>query len=156
MRTCIVSDSHGDKIALSKVCQFSINLGIDAIFHLGDDTKDLDYIVDLGINIFSVPGTRDSGYGNPEKTCLLINEGKHFISLSHLFHDKDPKADIIIYGHTHIPHIENNENRLYINPGHVINNKMRFPQSSFIILYLDGTEVKITLYNWEYFGYRVS
>ncbi len=142
----IVSDSHGDIKSLCSVLDFFNNNNVKNVIHLGDDIKDVSIFEGYNFEVFSVPGTRDQGYFDYElrtKTIQIVNRN---ISLSHLKECSDENAHIILFGHTHKPtcYIENN--KLFLNPGHVVNNSKRYPISTFAVLELNE-KISVYFYN---------
>ena len=129
MRAIVFSDSHGNYDVLEKIMEMHKD-NADIFIHLGDgereaelisyaypekelvfvagncdfgsDKKDYDTIKFCGKQIFLTHGAR---FGVKSSLDVLKNEGAKF------------GADIILYGHTHIPYTEY-ENGVYImNPG---------------------------------------
>ncbi|RKY40634.1 MAG: hypothetical protein DRP76_01515, partial [Candidatus Omnitrophota bacterium] len=98
---------------------------VELILHAGDFVApfSLRFLNDSGIEWWGVFGNNDG-----EREGLLkfssgrIKEPPFFITLKEkrvaLMHEFEPvEADIIIFGHTHNPQIEEKENTLVINPG---------------------------------------
>ncbi len=149
-KTAVFSDSHGDTKSLVKACEFAITNNIDTIIHLGDDINDTDYISDYPVNLYVVPGTRDPGYEDIEKRNLNIPCHGHIISASHVKTDRNPDANIVIFGHTHIPEMKFENNKLYLNPGHIINNSKRYPISTFLIMDISPLQANVTFYSIDF------
>ncbi len=142
----IVSDSHGDIKTLTSVLDFFKANHVSLVIHLGDDLRDTYIFNGYGFESIVVPGTRDEGYCNPDLRTILKEINLRLISISHLKDNANRKANIILYGHTHKPEFYFSNNVLFVNPGHVINNKKRFPISTFIIMDIND-KVTINYYS---------
>ncbi len=115
----IFSDSHGKRDSITAVLQKQIQKP-DAVFFLGDGLSDIDSQVD-GIPVISVRGNCDWFPGNHagvrESEILVFDEKRILLTHGHLhgvkygfeqlisFAEKE-QVDIVLFGHTHIPHIE--------------------------------------------------
>ncbi|MFQ6081974.1 MAG: metallophosphoesterase family protein [Candidatus Aminicenantia bacterium] len=146
----IVSDTHGNiqnlNLTVSKMKQLKVNLFI----HLGDDIADIESFELGGLNWLKVPGVYEECYFQPGPPNRLIKEfeGLRFL-LTHSLHshpndllvDLKPEElrtkkdiDVILFGHTHIPEIREEERILLINPGHLKSvDKKRYPPSFAIL-----------------------
>lgn len=129
MRIGILSDSHGK---LKKAEQALQEMGnIDLLLHAGDYCEDALILGEAyRIKVKSVVGNCDRYAPGPTEELLEINSYKIYLTHGHLFGvkyslDKLKKqakrlgADIVIYGHTHVPHQEEIEGILFLNPGSI-------------------------------------
>ena len=147
MKILIVSDSHGRTYNFSKVID---KVGeVDLLFHLGDlegseediqiladcpchmvcgnndffSKLDREKIVDLGeTRVFMTHGHR---YGVASGLNKLISAGKEF------------GANVILFGHTHIPHIEYTEGMYVVNPGSITLPRQDGRKPSYILMEID-------------------
>ncbi len=126
MKIGIVSDSHGMKKFIDRaIPKLS---ACDLIIHAGDNFSDSKYIHSMTkVGMMAVRGNCD--FDNVESDLSFEVEGKK-IFITHgdkygVKYDlyqieekaKSINADIVVFGHTHVPlHIERN-NIVYINPG---------------------------------------
>lgn len=136
MKLGIVSDSHGNFENLRKFgTKLKEKHKVDMIIHLGDDSHEIDILKDLPVEILKVPGVYEECYREKEVSnriievflgwkCLLThtkeshkNDRDDDIKPEDVV--KDRKADLIFYGHSHIPDIEEEEGILFVNPGHL-------------------------------------
>lgn len=80
---------------------------------------------------------------------LFSDDKTMFVTHGHIYSKENPpklaKGDIFIQGHTHIPCIENIDDRLFLNPGSVSipkngnkNSYMIFEDNTFVIKDMDG------------------
>lgn len=128
MRILVISDSHGSNRAIRSVLE--TNKGISAILHLGDGERDLDGFSSIfgDMPVFRVSGNCDYASLEPEMRLEIIGGKRIFMTHGHLFgvkHDtshlltraSELRADIILYGHTHIPVTSYVEGVHILNPG---------------------------------------
>ena len=123
----ILSDTHGVKIKMmAAVHRFS---EADMIFHLGDNSRDADYIRTLTSKpVYGVRGNCDLN-SSAEAELLLTVEGvkillvhghKQSVKSSLLglgLYAQEKEADVALFGHTHIP-TEQFYNGIHLyNPG---------------------------------------
>ncbi|GFN36976.1 metallophosphoesterase [Tepidimicrobium xylanilyticum] len=128
MKIAVVSDTHGKtKEFINKVLDMG---NIDLIFHLGDYVEDgLEIEKHTGIETKIVKGNGDFFYsGFTEDEVLEIKGRRIFLTHGHkyrvrfgisnlLYRGEELKADIILYGHTHISTILNESGIIIMNPG---------------------------------------
>ncbi len=151
MRIGVVSDTHNHVENLKELFNRLLEKKIDVFCHLGDDYDDMKEIKETkGVKIVQVPGVFSEYYKKPDIPNRLIEEweGKWFL-LTHtravhkndLDTDPDPekimnerKADIMLFGHTHIPAIIMEGKALLFNPGHLKDkDKKGFPPTYGLI-----------------------
>lgn len=129
MKIIVMSDSHGDTRAL-----------IDAVFdekpqlilHLGDFERDCDRVREVypDIDLRAVRGNGDFRAREPEYDEFVIQDKRIFMTHGHLYGVKTGLAsimnsgfargaDILLFGHTHIPYYEVVEGMHLVNPGSI-------------------------------------
>lgn len=124
----IISDTHGSK----KSIEYAVEAVPDAEYwlHAGDYSQDADYLAKLaGVPVRAASGNCD-GYDTPAKNDeyltlegkeIWITHGHHYCVKENLrelrYWANQYEADIIVFGHTHIPLIERYDSRYFINPG---------------------------------------
>lgn len=156
MKILVVSDSHGKNkhlnTALEKVGD------IDLLIHLGDLEGSDDFI-----NTFvkcrkeMIAGNNDYFTEVPKERLLKL--GKYTVFLTHGNHygvyygtetlkkaAKDRGADIVLYGHTHVPSIDLTSDVYAVNPGSISQPRQAGRRPSFILMEIDGKgEVHFTI-----------
>ncbi len=127
MRIAILSDTHGNRA--QTVRSLDLSGAFDFVIHLGDTTDDAEFIeLALERELVIVSGNCDAGAKYPRSMTLEIAGKRFFICHGDRFHVKaglsklyqkalHEGADIVLYGHTHIPVVENINAILFINPG---------------------------------------
>lgn len=126
-----MSDSHGSVKFVDQLIEWFNKHEVDKIIHLGDDWEDvIEYT-----EVIKVPGIFSELYKDPKIPNRLIFELEGWnVLLTHtreanendLSTDlkpeeviKNKEANVILYGHTHVPIIERKDGIIYINPGHL-------------------------------------
>ena len=129
MKILVMSDSHKAKNNILTAIEAEKP---NMVLHLGDHEKDCVVIKQAypELDVRTVPGNCD-GWGSGVDVDEFMLEGKRFIMThGHIFDVKSTlssilsaatsrKADILLYGHTHIPHFEIIDNLTVLNPGSI-------------------------------------
>lgn len=124
MKTILVlSDTHGNISALEKLVP--IMKDSDYIFHLGDFERDIKLFKEFDNKIVSVKGNCDGGGKDQiieiENNKILLTHGdKYGVKQSLLrltLKATELGANLVFYGHTHLPKIEEYNGITFINPG---------------------------------------
>ncbi|MBQ2248865.1 MAG: YfcE family phosphodiesterase [Clostridia bacterium] len=122
MELLVISDAHGNRAAICEALRRQVRPP-DALLFLGDGLRDLPDLPDGRTALYAVAGNCD-GYlpffteGEEREICLL-SLGEHRLLLTHghrfgvksgcgalLAYAAQEGADIVLYGHTHLPHAE--------------------------------------------------
>ncbi|MFL0253066.1 metallophosphoesterase [Clostridium neuense] len=129
MHIAVMSDTHRNKHMIDKACSHIENA--DVVIHLGDNVEDINEIRNkYSGEIISVTGNCDFMTTDPLERIEIIGGKKFFITHGHEYGVKynlnrlkyramEVKADIALFGHTHMPFIANELGILFINPGSV-------------------------------------
>lgn len=121
-RILVFSDIHGDQCALEEILTAKDKLNADSLLSLGDLCPEGNNPIWRGIR--GVRGNCDRWYeyGDlpfPPRELAIDFHGRTI----HAFHgDSVPsfspnRGDIVLFGHTHVPHGENRNGIYYCNPG---------------------------------------
>ena len=127
MLIAVVSDTHGNT---ELICRRLQPQKPDMLIFAGDYFRDGEMIArNLKIDFLGVRGNcdRDAPGGRDEETAIIINK-KFYVLHGHQYGVKhsvnrlyyralEMKADVVIYGHTHFPHLEQIDRLWMINPG---------------------------------------
>lgn len=130
MRILVVSDSHGDGSVIDSAIALSGNT--DMIVHCGDGAMEASLLRSRYPDkmVVSVCGNCDFGSVVPSVELFSVEGKKLFVTHGHLYNVKsglytlacaarEAGADIVLFGHTHIP-FESYEDGLYmLNPGSI-------------------------------------
>ncbi|RQD69175.1 MAG: metallophosphoesterase [Tindallia sp. MSAO_Bac2] len=127
MKIGVLGDTHGNIQQLNK----AINMleDCDKILHTGDFFHDIEKLEKhLQEKITAVAGNCDRQPGLPAEKILEIHNQKVFLCHGHQYGVKydfnrlyyralEVKADIAVFGHTHIPALVEEKGIYLINPG---------------------------------------
>lgn len=128
MKIGLVSDTHGDKEQMKR----ALNLLKDThcILHAGDHYRDALWMNrHYAGHIIPVTGNGDPEEAGPHerllkmegKSILLCHGHRHYLNrgiTSLFYHGVEQQADIIVFGHTHVPFILQ-KTPVILNPGSV-------------------------------------
>ncbi|MBB5172659.1 YfcE family phosphodiesterase [Texcoconibacillus texcoconensis] len=144
MRILITSDSHGWQEPLAKVIDRHES-EVDGVIHCGDselseDAKELK-------NVFVVQGNCDFQANFPKEIVddiqgvrfLAVHGHLHQVKTSPMplaYRGEEVSANVVCFGHTHVPTAFEEKGMLFINPG-----SLRLPRSvsvaTYVILTID-------------------
>ena len=162
MRLGIVSDTHGNLENLRRVAEkITDKWEVDFIVHLGDECEDVKVLDEFEVEVIQVPGVYCDQYQDAHiENRILCQFDGYRILLTHtdskhkndLPGDPDPKAlaagggaDVILYGHSHVPEIRHEGQLLWINPGHLKDQDKKGYAPSFAILETSSEGIKVQL-----------
>lgn len=126
MRILVISDTHGDDRDIDRLIDV---VAPDRIYHLGDSENEGRYLLNVAkCPVELVRGNCDWSSSLPYEVVLEV--GKHVMLLTHGHRERCKAsydglvkraravgADYILYGHTHVPEIEEYMGCTIINPG---------------------------------------
>ena len=129
MRIGLIADTHG----LLRPEAKSFLAGVDAILHAGDVGRD-DVLAGLRelAPVHAVRGNVDrTGAARELPQRLDLEFAGIRIALTHVRPSESatPDADVVVFGHSHQPLIEETAGRLWINPGSAGPRRFRLPVS---------------------------
>ena len=129
MKIMVVSDSHGQHKWLSKALAEAGP--IDMFIHLGDVEGGESFLMDtVTCEKHIVRGNNDFFSDLPREEEFFIGEKKIFITHGHNYfvylntnrikeEGEHRQADIVMFGHTHKPVLEQSEHITLLNPGSI-------------------------------------
>lgn len=151
MKVGVLSDTHMMKKFMDKTIPYLKDC--DLIIHAGDNFSDSKYIHSMtNIGVMAVKGNCD--FDNVEEELVFDVEGKTIFlchgdryGVKHGIDEieekaKEYEADIVIFGHTHVPLQIKKDRILYINPGSV-SLPRQVPYRSFVIMDIQDNNIKI-------------
>ncbi len=154
----VLSDSHGNVEAIQDVVCHFMKANVNLILHLGDDYLDKLFFEAANLKILAVPGLYCPEYRDPSIPNRRIEnlDGvkvmmTHSPTVSKFDQpgDFDPgdnrHVDIILYGHTHIPSIQEKDGVLWVNPGHLKAHDRRGYPLSYALMHLNPPTVGIQI-----------
>lgn len=128
MRIGLVSDTHRFTAAMDKAIPYLKYC--DLIVHAGDNIDDsyyLEAVTDVPVvavkgncDFYSDPGKDEETFMAEDKKVLVCHGHNYGIkySLDELQkRAEDKEADIVIFGHSHVPYYKEKDGIIFINPG---------------------------------------
>ena len=125
MLIAVISDSHGNRISIDKVKKRISSA--DVLLFLGDGEEDLREITEeFKGEVYAVRGNCDMRGLYPEERLIELQGKKIFMCHGHrygvkygynsiFYRGKEVGADIVLFGHSHIPIIEEEDGVFKIN-----------------------------------------
>ena len=153
MRIGVFSDTHGD---ITNARRFYDSLApLDHLFHLGDCVPDGQKLAKLfSCPVYAVRGNCDFGGEEPlervvdlgGKRFLLLHSHQYYFQQALLYRGEEVRADMVLYGHTHVPDLSADGARLLLNPGSLSRPRGGSAASCALIL-LDGNDLSVRFVN---------
>lgn len=130
MKIGLFSDTHDNLPNIEKAVKFFNRENVDFVLHAGDfvapftinklNKLKCGWIGVFGNNDGEKTGLSKISKGKIHQSPLRIRLNKRRITLVHSLNKIDPdkeNADLIVYGHTHRPEIQQKSAKLIVNPG---------------------------------------
>lgn len=155
-RALIFSDSHGriDR-ALEIIRQHP---EAEAVFHCGDVMDDADRLRRATPHpVAIVRGNGDYGPGLPQELVTVFAGKKFAMCHGHRHHvyggmetlrywGLEREADVVLFGHTHIPFVEQSSTLTLINPGSITRPRQADHRPSYAVVDIDTKgELKVRI-----------
>lgn len=147
MKVLIVSDTHGKDLTLKKVLEKV--KPVDMLIHCGDVEGSEDYIRELAeCPVHMVAGNNDFFCDLPNEEELVIGKYRVLVTHGHYYYismgtqmlKDDARArgfDIVMFGHTHRPCLEQENDIVILNPGSLSYPRQEGRKPSFMIMDID-------------------
>lgn len=147
MKVLIVSDTHGRDGTLKYLLEQV--KPIDMLVHCGDVEGSEDYIRSLAdCPVHMVAGNNDFFCDLPKEEEFLIGKYRVLLTHGHYYYitmgtqmiKEDAKArgfDIVMFGHTHRPYLEQDKGITVLNPGSLSYPRQEGRKPSYMLMDLD-------------------
>jgi len=147
MKILIVSDTHGRDAVLKRLLEQV--KPIDMLIHCGDVEGSEDYIRSMAdCPVHMVAGNNDFFCNLPKEEEFLIGKYRVLLTHGHYYYitmgeqmiKEDARArgfDIVMFGHTHRPYLEQDRGIVVLNPGSLSYPRQEGRKPSYIIMDLD-------------------
>lgn len=151
MKILIVSDSHGRNNLIEKVIKKVEP--IDLFIHLGDLETNADFLEALiPCKVEMVSGNNDYFTSLPREKIITVGNYKILLTHGHQYgvnygNDRLKEialmqgTNIVMYGHTHIPHVDTTGSVWAINPGSISQPRQPGLNPTFILMDIDRNGV---------------
>ena len=150
-KVLVISDTHGHTDNLDKI--LPLVKPLDQLIHLGDVGRDTDYIeVVAECACCFVSGNNDFYSTLPRERLIKLNGVPIFLTHGHYYYVNSRKdfirsaavqrgARIALFGHTHVPYLEEDETILVANPGSLSLPRQADHCPTYLLLYIaeDGS-----------------
>lgn len=122
----IIGDTHGDVTGIKKAVAKAAK--VDMWLHTGDFLLDASELVkESNLPVIAVAGNNDVAREEDLNKVITLEGHKLWLTHAHkylsgygnalLYRAQELGANIVVYGHTHVPKMEWYEDILFINPG---------------------------------------
>ena len=147
MRVLVVSDTHGQHLNLDRAVKASGQ--IDMMIHLGDVEGGEQRIRDaVDCEKHILRGNNDFFADLPGEEEFCIGSKKVFITHGHLYYvsvgtdrikeeGRARGADIVMFGHTHRPYLDVEDDIIVLNPGSLSYPRQEGRRGSYMIVEID-------------------
>lgn len=156
MKVLIVSDTHGHRKEIREIIERE--KPIDLLIHLGDIQGDEEYIQSLAAcPMERVKGNSDRDTAIPRDQEILLDHHKIFLTHGHCYGvnttlDRVAReglrrnADIVMFGHTHIPLLLEERMLTILNPGSTSDPRQKNGRPSYMVMEWEkGKRAEFTL-----------
>ncbi|MCD7807210.1 MAG: metallophosphoesterase [Lachnospiraceae bacterium] len=150
MRVLICSDSHGRHANLVKAIENEKPL--DMVIHCGDIEDGEALIREAAeCHLEAVTGNNDYFSELPSETVFLLGGKKVWLTHGHNYfvslgierlkeEAARKKVDVVLFGHTHRPFLEEQDDILFINPGSISYPRQLPRRPSYVMLIIDDND----------------
>ena len=150
-KVLVISDTHGRTKYLERI--LPLVQPLDQLIHLGDVANDVDYIeVIAKCPCCFVSGNNDFYSTLPRERMIKLNDVPIFLTHGHYYYVNSRKdfirsaamqrgARIALFGHTHVPYLEEDETILVANPGSLSLPRQSDHYPTYLLLFIgeDGS-----------------
>jgi putative phosphoesterase len=151
----VISDCHGNISALRAVLKHGKEIAPDCAVFLGDGISDMERVI-MGFSCpwYKVRGNNDIVFNVPETAILDFGGHRFFLGHGHRYslyrgYDtliaaaRNNGADAVLFGHTHVPSLDNENGLLLINPGSIGRPRSNAGATFAVIECLPETPLKV-------------
>ena len=150
MKILVFSDSHGNEDNMIRAVERERPFTLDAIVHLGDGWRDAEALHRLypRIPLEQVPGNCDLGRFEERERVVFFGDCRVLLCHGHTlgvkssllrasYEARERGAQALLYGHTHIPHIDYHDGLWLVNPGSIGDHR----RPSYGVLTVEGDKL---------------
>ena len=152
MKILVFSDSHGYYNRILRILEKHQN--VDMCIHCGDIVSDciaLEALIDKNIKFLYVRGNNDYNSSVPTELETVLEGKKVFITHGHIYGVKagtdtlrrkiKDGADLVLYGHTHVPDTMYFGGGILLNPGAICH----MSKCSYAVVTIEKGEIKTSI-----------
>jgi putative phosphoesterase len=161
LKVLVISDTHGSLDLVAEAGRRALEVGAGLVLHLGDDLEDAAPLAEMGLELRGVQGLFHPEYfaeEPPNRLLIRIEDVALLLTHSPLPHPHDRPEDgvpaevarnlgasAVLYGHTHVPAIQEHAGLLWINPGHLKAGDKRGWPPTLAILDIEGDRLSVRI-----------
>lgn len=158
MKILVFSDSHGNEDNMIRAVERERPFTLDAIVHLGDGWRDAEALHRLypRIPLEQVPGNCDLGRFEERERVVFFGDCRVLLCHGHTlgvkssllrasYEARERGAQALLYGHTHIPHIDYHDGLWLVNPGSIGDHR----RPSYGVLTVEGDKLSPQILLWN-------
>lgn len=146
----VVSDTHKNHTNFEKVLE--LEKPVDCLFHAGDvEGREWEIEFGSGCPAYIVAGNNDFYSDKPYEAEIGVGSHRVFMAHGHQYYvsmtlehlkraAKARGADIVIYGHTHVPYLKIGRKMTVMNPGSLTYPRQEGRRPSYIVLEIDEND----------------
>lgn len=166
MNLLVISDTHGNLKGMRKALERLVaGRPVDLAIHLGDNYEDAEVFDEYGLAYVRVPGVFSDVYRDRSVPNRLVKEFEGWrclLSHTQTSHANDLPGDprpealtaagqvhVVLYGHSHIPRLEEQDAILFVNPGHLKDEDKKGYTPSYALLDVMEDAIKARLVEAE-------
>lgn len=148
MRILVISDSHGRNDDVKGVIKQVKQL--DMLIHCGDIERGDDYIRSLvDCPVYMVSGNNDYNLELPAEEVIEVQGYRILVTHGHYQYVNSgvavlreyglsQQADVVMYGHTHVPYIDIGEDITVLNPGSISYPRQEGRKPTFLVMEINN------------------
>lgn len=157
MKVCVISDSHGRTDRIERV--LARHPDVELLIHAGDHAEDARGWPDVKVR--AVGGNCDPSGSAPKEEFFDVLGVRVFLTHGHLYKVKqtllplsyranETGADLVVFGHSHVPVITEEKGTILFNPGSLSHPRGAVSVPTYGILTIlpssSGRKLRISLY----------
>ncbi len=166
MKAIVFSDSHNSVWLMNELAE-KYRSKLNCIIHLGDCTGDTEELHGIcpSLPIYQVRGNNDYDSLFPAERVITLGSKRVYMTHGHrhrvyyttdriYYSAAEEQADIALFGHTHVPCLENDGGIIVLNPGSI-----SLPRSSvgktFAFITIENGKTIVSIMGYDKGGIRM-
>ena len=157
MLIAVIADTHKNQRSIDIAKKHIKEANANIIIHLGDCIEDIELLKEnFNGKVYAVEGNCDNLNKYPKEDSIEVNGKKIYFTHGDLYgvkkgldnlmrKGKEIGADVVLFGHTHVPFKEEKNGMLLMNPGSIAKPVLRDRCIGFIEIDDDGNLIRSEL-----------
>ena len=143
MKIVIVSDTHGSRKNIENVCE--CNPDADMLIHLGD----VEDAAEIALSLVRALLPREEEFELEGHHIFITHGHAYYVSMGEAHLQEEARrrgADIVMYGHTHVPALTIDADLVTLNPGSLTYPRQQGRQATYMVMKLEkGKQPEVEL-----------